>query len=423
MANVTHKTLNNGIEMICAELPDRHAVITQIRFLTGTADEPIDKLGVGRLVQETIDLGTEKRDGRALSDAFDELGASDGGSIGREATSYSCLVLPEYVDRALALEAEYLRTPTFPQDKIDVALDLAKQEYRAMQDDAQSLADKFIGQQAYGNRLGRHSLGEPETLENITRDDIVNHWKNFYHTGRMRVSAAGNITANQLEDILEKQFADFGSPTPAGRDNYDIQFTATRVHHEKDLEQQQIAIAFPAVSITHDDYPVQRIMLAILSGGMSSRLFTEVREKQGLVYWVSAWGEYPRGHGMIFMGASTTPQRCEKTYNTLLREVDRISEDLSDDELDRAKAGLIAKIETQGDTTRSHCSELADDLFHHGHQIPRSEKIARLRAVTVRDIRRYFDEHPRDKLSVVTLGPRILEGAEPASNGSNGGAH
>lgn len=423
MANVTHKTLNNGIEMICTELPDRHAVVTQIRFLTGTADEPADKLGVGRLVQETIDLGTEKRDGRALSDAFDEIGASDGGSIGREATSYSCLVLPEYVDRAIELEAEYLRTPTFPKDKVDVAIDLTKQEYRAMQDDAQSLADKLIGQQAYGDRLGRHSLGELNTLENITRDDLVAHWKSFYHTGRMRVAAAGAITANQLQDILEKHFADYGSPTPAGRDNYDIQFTAKRIHHEKDLEQQQIAIAFPAVPIAHDDYYVQRIMLAILSGGMSSRLFTEVREKQGLVYWVSAWGEYPRGHGVIFIGASTTPERCDTTYKTLLREVDRLSEDLTEDELERAKAGLIAKMETQGDTTRFRCRQLADDLFHHGRHIPRPDKIAKIKAVTVNDIHRYLDEHPRDRLSVVTLGPRILEGSEPASNGANGGAH
>lgn len=422
MSNVTHKTLSNGIEMMCVELPTRHAVATQIRFLSGTADEPSDKLGVGRLVQETIDLGTEKRDARAMSDAFDAIGAADSGAIGREATSYSCLALPEYIEEAIALEAEYLRTPTFPTDKVDVAIDLTKQEYNAFLDDAQGLADKFIGQQAYGDRLGRHSLGEPQTIAAMTRDDVVSHWKNLYCSGRMQVAAAGNITAAKLEAILEEQFADFGNTDKQGRDGYDVQFTTKRIHHQKELEQQQIAIAFPAVPVSHADFYVQRVMLAILSGGMSSRLFTEVREKQGLVYWVSAWGEYPRGHGMIFIGASTTPERCDTTYNTLMREVDRLSEDLTEDELDRAKTGLVAKIETQGDATRARCRQLADDMFHHGKHVPQSDKIARIQAVTSADIKRYLDEHPRNALSVVTLGPRQLEGSELASNGANGGA-
>lgn len=146
----------------------------------------------------------------------------------------------------------------------------------------------------------------------------------------------------------------------------------------------------------------------MLAGGMSARLFTEVREKQGLVYWVSAWHEHPRGAGMIFLGASTTPARCDKTHETLLREIDRLGEDLCDEELSRSKAGILVRSEMAGDVTRSRCGELIDDLFHFGRLMPRQEKIDRVRAVTLDDVRRYLAAHAREALCVVTLGPREL---------------
>ncbi len=420
---LTHKTLDCGIELGCIDLPDRHAVAMEFRFLTGTADEADGLFGVARMLQETIDLGTENFDGRGISDAFDEIGASHSGWVGREASGYSCLVLPEFVERAVELQAEFLRRPTFPAEKIEVSKELTRQEIHALDDDPQSLADKYIGRQAYGAVLGRHAMGELETVERITRDTIVEHYGKYYGAGRLVVTVAGNVRAEAFEAILEKQFSGFGEVRQSGREPYPITFDARRVHHMKEAEQQQIAIAFPGVSRTDPQYFAQRAMLAVLSGGMSSRLFTEVREKQGLVYWVSAWGENPRGDGMIFMGASTKPERCDLTYETLLREVDRVGEDLTVEELDRAVTGIVAKVETRGDITRARCGELADDLFQFGRYIGPEEKVAKIKAVTVDDIQKYLKEHPRDALSVVTLGPRVLEGAEvvSASESATGG--
>ena len=114
---------------------------------------------------------------------------------------------------------------------------------------------------------------------------------------------------------------------------------------------------------------------------------------------------------MIFLAASTTPERCDTTYSTLLREVDRLGEDVTQEELGRAATGLVAKMTTGGDLTRSRCGRMADDLFHYGHPVPPEEKMAKIKAVTVDDIQRYLSVHRRDELSVMTLGPRVLEGA------------
>jgi len=408
MSDIVHRTLSCGIEFAAEVLTGRPTAALEIRILAGAAHEPENKLGVARLVEQTVDKGTAARDGRALLDAFDRIGAQRSSATGRDTTAFRCICLPEFLPEALDLHAEMLCTPTFPEDRCAVEVELAIQEMSSLEDDPQSLCEKYLSRQAYGPRLGRHPLGEKATLETITRRDIESHWRATFTPNRMLVAVAGPVDPDAVADRVERCFAGLGSPAPPARGAIPIEFAPMRTHYPKELEQEYIGICYPGVPVTHDDHPVERVMLGVLAGGMSGRLFTEVREKQGLVYWVGAWHEHPRDAGMIHIGASTTPERCDKTYETLLREVDRLSEDLTDAEVHRAIVGIVARTETRGDITRAHCAELIADLFYFGRPIPIEEKLARVEAVTVADIRRYLAEHPRDRISVVTLGPREL---------------
>jgi predicted Zn-dependent peptidase len=404
-----HDFLPCGLEYGVAPLPRRHIVTFEIRVLAGAACEPEDKLGLARLVVETIDKSSRHRTGRELSDAFDAIGASRRCGSGRETTTFACTVLPEHFEQAVALHAELLREPTFPADVFEANVELARQELLALEDDAQSLADKLLSRRAYGPLLGRHPLGESETLSRITRMDLEQYWRRFFGAGRVVAAVAGAIEPHRVADILQRQFTGFGSSERLGREPYTLSFSPGTEHHPKELEQEQIGICWPGVGVTHDDFPTQQVMLGILSGGMSARLFTEVREKQGLVYWVNAWQEAPRGAGMIFLGASTTPDRCDRTFETLLSEVDRLAETIESEELERAVTGILAQLETRGDTTRSRCTELLNDLFFFGRPIPEEEKIAKVKAVTIDAIRGYLKTYPRDRLCVVTLGPRPID--------------
>jgi predicted Zn-dependent peptidase len=404
-----HRQLDNGIELAVVHLPERHAVAVEIRNLVGLVDEPTDKLGLAHLVEQALDKGTAFHDGRGLSDAFDEIGASTSSWCGREATGFISLCLPEYFDRNVELHAEFLRTPTFPQESCEIAVELARQELLTLEDDAQALADKLIGRQAYGPLHGRHVAGERETLAGITRRDFVDFWNKNFCAGRMIVSVAGPLEPQFVIDAFNHRFAEFGDRTMAHREPIPIEFSATVTHHQKDTEQEQIAMAMPGVPVRHQDYPAEKILVGVLSGGMSARLFTEVREKQGLVYWVQAWQENPRSGGMIFVGASTTPERCDKTYETLLAELDRVGRDVTDEEVERAKTGLVVRSDVRSDLTRWRCTEQADDLMHYGRPKPLSEKLARYNAVTVDDVKDYAARRlTNGGLSVVTLGPRAL---------------
>ncbi len=408
MNQTAHLNLDCGIELGVARMPDKRAVALEFRMLTGTTDESADKLGLARLTKETIDKGTTRRDGKALLDAFDEIGASLGSWVGREASGYTCICLPEFLDRAIELHAEFLRSPTFPESAVTTAAELTRQELSALEDDPPSLADKYIGLQGFGPVLGRHQLGERQTLDRITRDDLVRHWQDHYGAGRLMVIVAGPIEPQNVADVLERGFGGFGGAEQAGRDPVGFTFEPKWTHHPRQLEQEQIALCFPSAAVGDDDHPAERVLLGVLSGGMSARLFTEVREKQGLAYDVHAGAENPRGTGLIFVSASCKPDRAEATFRTLLGELERLSRDVSQDELERAQTRLIARMETMADMTRSRRNNLAHDLFHHGRPIALEERVAEVRAVTLDGLAAYLEAHPRDRLSIVTLGPREL---------------
>lgn len=408
MNGAVHSFLPCGMELGVLPLPARHLVSFQIRFICGLADEPADRLGLAHVLEETLDKGTKSYSAQAFADAFDAIGAGRQSGTGRETMTFTCTVLPQHFERAVELHAEMFRNPTFPADAVAVNVDLSKQELLGLQDEAQAYMEKLVARQAYGPTVGRHALGEPELLDKITRDDLVAYWKKNFHAGRMISSVAGAVDAGRAAEVFQKYFDGFGDSARAGRSKHPIQFTPGTRHHSKELEQEHINICWPGVDATHGDFPIQQVTLGILSGGMSGRLFTEVREKRGLVYWVSAWHETPRGMGMMFLGASTTPERCDLTYATLLHEVDRLADDITQDELDRAVTSITASQETRGDATRSKCAELAGDLFFFGRPIPVDEKLEKVRRVTIGDVRAYLGKHGRDRLCVNTLGPRAL---------------
>lgn len=410
VTGIVHSKLACGLEYAVHPLPQRHIVAIQIRVMAGACSDPADKLGLARLVEETLDKETEHFSGQQFCDAFDAIGASHRSGTGRETSTYSCGVLPEHFERAVELHAELFRRPKFPQQAFEVNVDLARQELIALEDDPQSVVDKHISRHAYGPVLGRIPLGDAESLERISRADLVDYWKSHYRNERMSVVVSGPVEPARVKDILEQHFNGFQGATGNGSSTFPVSFSSGSFHYAKELEQEQIGICWPGVDATHKDFPTQLVMLTILAGGMSARLFTEVREKQGLVYWVGAWQENPRGSGMIFLGASTTPERCDQTYKTLLREVDRLAEDIEQEELDRAVNSILTQRQTRGESTRAKCGELSDDLFHFGRPLPEAEKIEKIRSVSLDDIRRYLSTYRRDRRCVVTLGPRPLDG-------------
>lgn len=408
--NLYYHHLPCGAELGGLYLPRRRVVAVNFTFLAGVAAEPDDQLGVAQLTEDLLDKGTTRYTAEQLADAFDAIGARRNSSTGRETMSFGCLALAEFFEKVMELHAEMLCRPGFPADQVNVSRDLALQELKALDDDPMDLLQKLARRQALGPLLGRHPLGERETLERLDRPRVVEYWKRNLMARRMQVSVVGPIEPARAADVVERFFCclQVGTHDPG---EYRVpELTGVRTHHDKKLEQVYMAISWPGARRQAEDWPAEAVTLNVLSGGMSSRLFTEVREKQGLVYWVGAWPDYLRNGGILSLGASTTAQRSARTYETLLQEMDRLGEDLSADELQRAKVLISARRQTRGELTRVRASEIAEDMYYFGRPRDRNEETARIEKVTVEDIRTYLHAHPRrsDAMSVVTLGPAPL---------------
>lgn len=407
--NFVHRMLPCGVEFAADLLPYRDTIALNVRILTGVGDEPEELNGIAAIVARTISKGTARYDGRGLADAFDAMGARWAVTSGRQSTIVQVACLPEFAERCMALVGEMLVRPTFPEDACRVAVELAQHDLKTLEDDPQALNRVQIQRLTLGPRFGRHPGGTEQTLANITPQRVREHWRATFHAGRVQVTAAGPVDPDRLAASIEAALAGLGSSQIAAREPVEIAFESARDHRIKDLKQQYIAITLPGAARESPDFAVEQAVLGILSGGMSGRLFTEVREKQGLVYWVGAWHEQLRGCGFIYLGASTTPERCRRTFDTLIRELKRLSEDLTQSELDRARNSAIAHTETEDDLTRARANGLSDDLFHAGRPIGLAPKLAALRAVTIEQVESYVRRLPRDRICVATLGPKPLE--------------
>jgi predicted Zn-dependent peptidase len=405
----SHTNLSSGVEFAVDHLPERKTVAMCFRMLGGVLVDPPELTGIGAIAERTLAKGTKNYSGRAFADALDHLGAQWGTAAGRQSILIRSVCLPEHVLDVVDLMAELICRPTFPDDACEVAVQLALEELRHMEDDAQELLQLDMHRLVFGPDLGRDAGGDAETLARITPEKVRAHWRDTFHAGRVQVVAAGAVDGDALAARIDERFAGFGSATQDERAPVEFTFTPDRHHRNKDLKQQYIAITLPGLSRDDADFAVEQVLLGVLSGGMGGRLFTEVREKQGLVYWVGAWHEQPRGRGIINLGASTTPQRCEKTYKTLLRELERLSEDLTEQETTRARDGLLAQAQTEDDLTRARAAGLSTDLFHFSRPIGPMAKLEAIRAVTVERVEAYVRRMPRDQVCVTTVGP-----AEPA---------
>jgi zinc protease len=403
-----HTFLDSGVELAVDRLPQRNTVAMCFRMLSGVADDPPELTGIGAIVERTLSKGTQNYDGQELADAFDALGAEWGGVSGRQSTLIRVVCLPEFALDAVELVAEMLCRPTFPDGACEVAVQLAQEELRHMEDDPHELLRADVQRLTLGPVYGRYPGGETETLARISPEEVRAHWRRAYHAGRLQVAIAGPLDADALGKRVDACFVGLGAGSRDGRGPADYTFKPDRTHRQKDLKQQYIGITLPGAVRGHPDYPIEQVLIGVLAGGMSGRLFTEVREKQGLVYWVGAWHEHPRGRGVIHLGASTTPDNCEKTYRTLLGELGRIHEDLTDEETRRARDGLIAHLETEDDLTRARAGSLSDDLFHFSRPIGLGPKLESLRVVTTAQVEDYVQRTPRDQICVATVGPRIL---------------
>lgn len=400
--------LPNGLRFAGERLERSQGVALAIRIPAGSKDDPANKLGLARLTKESMFKGTRRRTARELSDAFDFYGIRHSESTGTESTTLQLRFLPEHLDAAFKLLREILGEPSFPASECETAKTQALQELAHLDDDPMTKVFVILKELYFGSAWGHSELGTEASVPELTRGDIQGFWRAHYIPAGTVVSATGKFDPDTMLKHVETLFLNSGEgwpqenppPPPA---------TRTARHAAKDTEQTQIALAFPCVPRKDPSYYAGRMAVGVLSGGMSGRLFTEVREKRSLVYSVGAQMFSFRTGGVIYAYAGTTALRAAETLKVLKAELANLPNGLTEEELSRARAGYKAHLLMDQESTGSRARQLLDDVYYENRIVPLSEVLGKLDAVRVEDVQRYWHSHPVDPCALVTLGRDALE--------------
>ena len=273
-------------------------------------------------------------------------------------------MLAENLPAALSIFADLVRSPRLPQDQLEDGRQVCLQELWSLEDDLAQRTMWRLKQRHYGDPWGRSPQGTQQTLEHITLDDIRQHVRATYRPQGTILSVAGKVDWPGLRDTVEQLWGDWqGDPPPAVQESAPL---GGYEHVPFDSSQTQIGVAYPSVPYRHPDYFQARGAVGILSDGMSSRLFTEVRERRGLCYSVYASCHSLRDRGSVLTYAGTSTERAQETLDVVLAELARLAAGVEPAELDRLKARIKSTLIMQQESSAARCVTMAADWYHLG---------------------------------------------------------
>ncbi len=373
----------------------------------GSIYDPPDRGGLAALSCEMALRGAGDRDSRKFIEDLENLGLQRGESVSTAHTSFSGATLAKNLPAALVIYADLLRRAHLPADQLDAGRLVAIQELRAIEDEPGHKAMLELRRRHYPDPLGRPSEGTMASLEAITIDEIRREYQAYYRPNGMILGVAGRIDWKRLVDLVGGLFGDWQildrSDVPLGSAGPKVD----HVPHEGN--QTHIGIAFDSVPYRDPDYFQASGAVGVLSGGMSSRLFTEVREKRGLCYTVYASYHTFRDRGAVLCYAGTTAERAQETLEVTLGELKRLAKGVEPNELTRLKARVKSSLVMQQESSSARSSSIARDWYHLGRVRTLDEIGQLVDGLTCESINTYIAAHPPRDFTVVTLGPKPLE--------------
>lgn len=343
---------------------------------------------------------------------MDRLGVSRGVSVGSYFLQVGATLLGDRLAAALPLIVDVVRRPHLAADAVEPARDLAMQALESLRDDPQERAVLAARDRHFFSPLNRSGLGTEEGLAALTHEALLSGWSEVARPGRSIFAAAGAIDPDALAGQLDQLLTGWEGTTPEPV----VASAAPRGYaHEVDQTNQvQIVLVHDAPKETDDRSWLEKIVVSVLSGGMSGRLFTEVREKRGLCYSVSAGYRGDRDFGGVTAYVGTTPERAQESLDVLAAELLRINAAASSgggvtpEEFQRAVLGMKSRLIFSGESTAARAGAIASDYFRFGYARSLADLSAKIDGVTLPQVNQYLEGRTLGDVTIQTLGPSPL---------------
>ena len=401
-------TFDNGLRVLTADLPHAQSVAVLVMLAAGSRYETPETSGIAHFSEHMFFKGTERRpSAKEIAGAIDAIGGEFNAFTGKESTTYYVKCAAEHRDVALDVLVDMIRNARFPEEEIEREKGVIIEEMNMYYDTPRDFIGGVYEQLLWGDQpLGWDIIGRRETIRDATRDTFMGYLDRWYKPSRMVVGIAGRIGADVLEKVQELlgdlAAADTDEPEPAA-----AQANGRVVVHTKQSEQAHVSLGVHSLPLDHPDRYALQLLATALGGGMSSRLFSEVRERRGLAYYVYGLNHSYTDAGTLYSQAGVDIARIDDAVGTIAGELRKIAaEPLPAEELEKArnfsKGRFVLQLESpQGLMMFGLRKEVLE------HQLPDPEEILRgLDAVTSEDIARVAsDLIGPDRLRLAVIGP------------------
>jgi predicted Zn-dependent peptidase len=391
-------TLDNGLRVVTHEMPHLETVSLGVWINAGARNEAPQEHGIAHFLEHMAFKGTSRRSAMQIAEEIESAGGDINAATGMEMTSYFVRVLKN--DTALALDvlADILLDPRFDSGEMDRERQVVIQEIGASLDDPGDLVFDLAQQCAYPDQaLGRPILGTVGSVSSFSPDMICAYRDTHYGAPSMVLSAAGAVTHEAMVGEAEDAFGRFSNRPRQSTEpgSFAGGFTCC----EKPLEQTHIVLAFEAPGYTGDDFYAAQVLASVLGGGMSSRLFQEIREKRGLCYSIGTFSSNFAETGLLGVYAATSPELTDELVTVLTGELTGFADNVHDAETVRARAQLKAGLLMGLESSSMRADQVARQLLAFGRVIPVDEVAQKVDAV--------------DRAAIGELSARLFSSAQP----------
>ena len=398
------QVLKNGMVLLGEPMEAVESVAFGFMLPAGAAHLPDGCCGASSVIVDWIFRGAGDKDSRQLSDAIDGLGLVRGRSVGSSHIAIGAALEAGNLAEALDLHADIILKPSLKDDQFELARQLAIDEVLSLDDDPRHKVMLKLREQFYPSPLGRNTIGDIAELKALTTRISGQIIKDKFNLSQTIFSVAGKYDFDAVCQQIERLFE---SEPQKGDESVTLGPSQGKYTHiDNDGAQVHIGLMTETIKPTDEDYYNARIAISVLSGGMSARLFTEVREKRGLCYAIGA-----RYHGLkeaagIMCYAGTTPDKAQDTLDCVIGEFNRLIEGVTEDEIARAKVGLKSSLILQSESSSSRAGAIGGDYYILGRIRSLDEIKDKIEATSVDSVLAFLRANPFREFTVVTIGPK-----------------
>ena len=399
--------LPNGMRVITERMPHVRSVAVGVWVETGSRHEPEERGGISHLIEHLVFKGTATRTAEDIARTMDSVGGQMDAFTTKEHTCFYVQVLDDHLPLAVDLLTDILRRSLFDADELEREKSVVMQEIKMVEDTPDDLIhDLFAAQVWEGHPLGRPILGTREAVTGFGREQIVSHFGEHYVPPKIIIAVAGNVAHDRVVELFNAGFDGVGHPTLDGPGEPPRMRPGVNIVH-KAIEQVHLVMGFPGLSHTAPERYALFLLNDVIGGSMSSRLFQQIRERQGLAYSIHSGVQAFRDTGSVYVYAATDPANFAKVLKSTLKELRELKKHgISVDELARAKNHLKGSLMLSLESTSSRMNRLAKHEMHFGSYLTMNAMLEAIDQVRHEEVQTLVDEVlDEEQLALTTYGP------------------